>query len=56
LIARIGAYGRIERSEVTPAWSTVRAIARGLNISMHELDAEVDPHGGRYGAYKRRKR
>jgi transcriptional regulator with XRE-family HTH domain len=38
----LGAYGRIERSEVAPAWPTVRAIAQGLGISMAELGAEVD--------------
>lgn len=38
----LGAYGRIERSEVAPAWPTVRAIAQGLGISMKELGAEVD--------------
>jgi transcriptional regulator with XRE-family HTH domain len=38
----LGAYGRIERSEVAPAWPTVRAIARGLGVSMRELGAEVD--------------
>lgn len=38
----LGAYGRIERSEVAPAWPTVRAIARGLGVSMKELGTEVD--------------
>jgi transcriptional regulator with XRE-family HTH domain len=38
----LGAYGRIERVEVAPAWPTVRAIARGLKISMEELGAAVD--------------
>ena len=38
----LGAYGRIERNEVAPAWPTVRAIARALGISMKELGAEVD--------------
>jgi DNA-binding XRE family transcriptional regulator len=38
----LGAYGRIERSEVAPAWPTVRAIARALGISMKELGTEVD--------------
>lgn len=38
----LGAYGRIERNEVAPAWPTVRAIARGLGISMQELGAAVD--------------
>lgn len=41
----LGAYGRIERSEVAPAWPTVRAIARGLGISMQELGAAVDREG-----------
>lgn len=43
----LGAYGRIERSEVAPAWSTIRAIARGLGVSMKELGAEVDRQAGR---------
>jgi transcriptional regulator with XRE-family HTH domain len=38
----LGAYGRIERSEVAPAWPTVRAIANALGISMKKLGAEVD--------------
>jgi transcriptional regulator with XRE-family HTH domain len=38
----LGAYGRIERNEVAPAWPTVRAIARGLGVSMAELGAAVD--------------
>lgn len=38
----LGAYGRIERSEVAPAWPTVRAIAKGLGVSLKELGAEVD--------------
>lgn len=42
----LGAYGRIERSEVAPAWPTVRAIARGLHISMKELGAAVDQQDG----------
>jgi transcriptional regulator with XRE-family HTH domain len=41
----LGAYGRIERSEVAPAWPTVRAIARGLGVTMKELGAEVDRQG-----------
>lgn len=41
----LGAYGRIERNEVAPAWPTVRAIARGLGISMAELGAAVDQQG-----------
>lgn len=38
----LGAYGKIERNEVAPAWATVRAIARGLGITMKELGAAVD--------------
>jgi len=38
----LGAYGRIERSEVAPAWTTVRSIANALDVSMKELGAEVD--------------
>jgi len=41
----LGAYGRIERSEVAPSWPTVRAIARGLGISMKDLGAAVDRQG-----------
>jgi DNA-binding XRE family transcriptional regulator len=41
----LGAYGRIERNEVAPAWPTVRAIARGLGITMKELGAAVDREG-----------
>lgn len=41
----LGAYGRIERSEVAPAWPTVRAIARGLGVPMQELGKEVDRQG-----------
>jgi transcriptional regulator with XRE-family HTH domain len=38
----LGAYGRIERSEVAPSWVTVRAIARGLGVTMGDLGAAVD--------------
>ncbi len=41
----LGAYGKIERNEVAPAWATVRAIANGLGISMKELGAAVDELG-----------
>ncbi len=41
----LGAYGRIERSEVAPAWTTVRAIATALEIGMKELGAAVDSGG-----------
>ena len=38
----LGSYGRIERNEVAPSWFTVRAIARGLGVSMAELGEAVD--------------
>jgi DNA-binding XRE family transcriptional regulator len=38
----LGAYGKIERNEVAPAWATVRSIARGLGLSMRELGEAVD--------------
>ena len=41
----LGAYGKIERSVVAPAWPTVRAIAQGLGITMEELGAAVDREG-----------
>lgn len=41
----LGAYGRIERNEVAPAWPTVRAIADGLGITMQELGMAVDRKG-----------
>ena len=41
----LGAYGRIERSDVAPAWTTVRAIAGALGIGMEKLGAAVDREG-----------
>lgn len=41
----IGAYGRIERGEVSPTWSTVRVIAKALGISMRELGTIIDELG-----------
>jgi len=41
----LGSYGRIERSEVSPAWTTVQAIAGALGISMKDLGAAVDQRG-----------
>ena len=41
----LGAYGRIERSDVAPAWTTVRAIARALDISVEQLGTAVDRQG-----------
>jgi transcriptional regulator with XRE-family HTH domain len=38
----LGAYGKIERNEVAPAWPTVKAIAKGMGITMEELGAVVD--------------
>lgn len=42
----LGAYGRIERSEVAPSWPTVRAIARAFDTTMQQLGAEVDRNSG----------
>ena len=41
----LGAYGRIERSDVAPAWPTVRAIAKALGIGMEELGSAIDQEG-----------
>lgn len=41
----LGAYGRIERNEVAPAWTTVRAISTALGIGMKDLGAAVDAEG-----------
>ena len=41
----IGAFGRLERAEVAPAWPTVRAVARALGVSMQELGKAVDRRG-----------
>lgn len=38
----LGAYGKIERNEVAPAWATVRSIAKGFGITMKELGEAVD--------------
>jgi transcriptional regulator with XRE-family HTH domain len=38
----LGAYGKIERNEVAPAWATIRAVADGLGITMRELGEAVD--------------
>lgn len=41
----LGAYGRIERNEVAPAWTTVRAVATALEISLEALGKAVDAEG-----------
>lgn len=41
----LGAYGRIERGEVAPSWTTVKAIAGALGVSMGDLGAAVDGKG-----------
>jgi DNA-binding XRE family transcriptional regulator len=41
----LGAYGKIERNEVAPAWATVRSIARALGITMQQLGKAVDQQG-----------
>jgi transcriptional regulator with XRE-family HTH domain len=38
----IASMSRIERGVTAPAWSTVRAIATALDISLEELGAAVE--------------
>jgi transcriptional regulator with XRE-family HTH domain len=40
----LAAFGRVERAQVDPAWSTVVRIAGGLRVSLVELAAAVDRH------------
>lgn len=37
-----GSLARIELGQTSPAWATVRQIARALNMSMRELGAAVE--------------
>jgi transcriptional regulator with XRE-family HTH domain len=37
-----GSLSRIELAQAAPAWATVRAIARALNVGMGELGSAVD--------------
>ena len=37
-----GSLARIELGQASPAWATVRQIARALNVSMRELGAVVE--------------
>jgi DNA-binding XRE family transcriptional regulator len=37
-----GSLARIELGQASPAWVTVRQIARALNVSMRELGAAVE--------------
>ena len=37
-----GSLSRIELAQTSPAWATVRQIARALNVSMRELGAAVE--------------
>jgi transcriptional regulator with XRE-family HTH domain len=37
-----GSLARIELGRASPAWTTVRQIARALNVSMRELGAAVE--------------
>jgi DNA-binding XRE family transcriptional regulator len=37
----IGTLSRIERGVTDPAWSSIRAIARALSVSLEELGAAV---------------
>ena len=39
--------GRIERAQSEPAWMTVRAIARGLRVSLVELAEAVEAEASR---------
>jgi transcriptional regulator with XRE-family HTH domain len=38
----MGTISKIERGKMDPAFSTVRSIARALDLSMEELGREVD--------------
>jgi transcriptional regulator with XRE-family HTH domain len=42
-----GSLARIELGQASPAWATVRQIARALNVSMRELGAAVERTGAR---------
>lgn len=37
-----GSLARIELGQASPAWATVRQIARALNVGMRELGAAVE--------------
>jgi transcriptional regulator with XRE-family HTH domain len=37
-----GSLGRIELAQSSPAWATVRQIARALDVTMAELSASVE--------------
>jgi transcriptional regulator with XRE-family HTH domain len=39
---RIATLSRIERGVTDPAWSSIRAIAKALNMSLNELAAAVE--------------
>jgi transcriptional regulator with XRE-family HTH domain len=43
----ISALSRIERGFSNPTWSSVRALARALNVEMTELCAAVEMEGRR---------
>jgi len=38
-------YGRVERGEANPAWTTVVRIADGLGVSLGELVAAIERDG-----------
>jgi transcriptional regulator with XRE-family HTH domain len=40
----VGALARIERGEANPTWTTVRAMASALGVSLAELGRAVDEH------------
>jgi transcriptional regulator with XRE-family HTH domain len=37
-----GSLGRIELAQSSPAWATIRQIAKALDVSMEELGAAVE--------------
>jgi transcriptional regulator with XRE-family HTH domain len=42
----IATMSRIERGAVDPAWTTIRAVAKALDVSLDELGAAVELEGG----------
>ena len=37
-----GTLARLELGQSDPAWSTIRAVAKALNVSLHELATAVE--------------
>jgi transcriptional regulator with XRE-family HTH domain len=42
----VGAYARIERGETNPSWTTVRNVARALDVSLAELARTLEKEDG----------